>query len=340
MYNYIDMEIFTMNDNVSKDYKAERIMKLLFRALKGESLSVSALANESNISTRSITRDINDLKAFLADNREVLGNAELKYSSNNHCYTLEMDNLFTNKELFALSKVLIGSKAFNQEELLSIIWKLKTHTSFSDKKKLENQISKELFHYTEIGSDCDSVIDHIWKLSTYIEENRAITINYYKMNRSKVKHKIIPLSIMFSEYYFYLIAYKYDNENLEENATPVYFRIDRITDITVHREQIPLSKDQEFDEGLLRKRSQFMWPGPLRKIRFEFTGPSLQAILERIPTARLIEQFNGKSIIEAEVYGNGVKFFLLSQGSWVKVLGPDDFVEEMKSEILKMQSLY
>ena len=329
-----------MNEDTTKDFKAERILKLLFRALKGEALSVSALANESNISTRSVTRDINDLKAFLADNREILGNAELKYSSNNHCYTLEMNNLFTNKELFALSKVLIGSKAFSHEELLGIIWKLKSHTSFSDKKKLENLITKELFHYTEVGSDCDSVIDNVWKLSTYIQENRAITINYYKMNRIKVKHKIIPLSIMFSEYYFYLIAYKYDSNNIDDYATPIYFRIDRITDITVHREQVSLSKQQEFDEGLLRKRSQFMWPGPLRRIRFEFTGPSLQAILDRLPTARLIEQFNGKSIIEAEVYGNGIKMFLLSQGSWVKVISPDEFVDEMKAEIEKMQSLY
>ena len=329
-----------MNEDTTKDFKAERMLRLLFRALKGEALSASALANESNISTRSVTRDINDLKAFLADNRELLGNAELKYSSTNHCYTLEMDNLFTNKELFTLSKVLIGSKAFSHKELSSIIWKLKSHTSTSDKKKLENLISKELLHYTEVGSDCDSIIDNVWKLTSYIQENRAITINYYKMNRIKVKHKIIPLSIMFSEYYFYLIAYKYENNNLDEVATPIYFRIDRITDITVHREQISLSKEQEFDEGLLRKRSQFMWPGPLRRIRFEFTGPSLQAILDRIPTAKVIKQFNGKSIIEAEVYGDGIKMFLLSQGSWVKVTSPAEFVNEMKAEIKKMQSLY
>ena len=329
-----------MNEESTKDYKAERILRLLFRALKGETLSVSSLADESNISKRSVTRDINDLKAFLADNRDVLGNAELKYSSINHSYTLDMDNLFTNKELFALSKVLIGCKAFSHSELVNIIQKLKSHTSFSDKLKLENLITKELYHYTEVGSDCDSVIDNIWKLTDYIQENKAITIHYYKMNRDKVKHKIIPLSIMFSEYYFYLIAYKFDANNSDFSPTPIYFRIDRITDITVHREQISLSKSQEFDEGLLRKRSQFMWPGPLRRIRFEFTGPSLQAVLDRLPTARLIEQFNGKYIIEAEVYGNGIKMFLLSQGSWVKVISPDDFVEEMKAEIKKMQSLY
>lgn len=77
-------------DNEYKNYKADRVLKLLFRALKGESLSVAALADESNVSTRSITRDINDLKAFLADYRDILGNAELKYSASDHCYTLEI----------------------------------------------------------------------------------------------------------------------------------------------------------------------------------------------------------------------------------------------------------
>ena len=60
-------------DNEYKNYKADRVLKLLFRALKGESLSVAALADESNVSTRSITRDINDLKAFLADHRDIHG---------------------------------------------------------------------------------------------------------------------------------------------------------------------------------------------------------------------------------------------------------------------------
>ena len=32
--------------------------------------------------------------------------------------------------------------------------------------------------------------------------------------------------------------------------------------------------------------------------------------------------------------------FLLSQGAWVKVLGPDEFVLEMKEEIDKMRALY
>lgn len=46
---------------------------------------------------------------------------------------------------------------------------------------------------------------------------------------------------MFSGYYFYLIAYKCDSDTPN---TPIYFRIDRITDIIVHRELYRLTKEQ------------------------------------------------------------------------------------------------
>ena len=88
------------------------------------------------------------------------------------------------------------------------------------------------------------LIIHLFKRKeTYLfplPDKKVITIKYYKMNRDLVKHKIKPLSIMFSEYYFYLIAYKCDEEIPN---TPVYFRIDRISEITVHRENYSLPKD-------------------------------------------------------------------------------------------------
>ena len=82
-----------------------------------------------------------------------------------------------------------------------------------------------------------------------------------------------------------------------------------------------------------------MWRS-LRTIRFEFTGPSVQAVLDKLPTARIIEGHGGRYTIEAEVYGDGIKMWLLSQGSWVKVTAPDDFVEEMKNEIERMRNIY
>ena len=63
----------------------------------------------------------------------------------------------------------------------------------------------------------------------------------------------------------------------------------------------------------------------------------MQAVLDRLPTARIIEKLrNNTYLIEAEVYGEGIRMWLLSQGSRVRVAGPPEFFEEMRGEIQAM----
>lgn len=45
-------------------------------------------------------------------------------------------------------------------------------------------------------------------------------------------------------------------------------------------------------------------------------------------------------LFEADVYGDGIKMRILSQGRRIKVISPDDFVEEMKKEIELMKNQY
>ena len=45
-----------------------------------------------------------------------------------------------------------------------------------------------------------------------------------------------------------------------------------------------------------------------------------QSILDRIPTAKVLDRIENKSIIEADVCGEEIKMFPLNQGSWFKVL--------------------
>lgn len=317
--------------------KSNRMLEIFFRALRGEKISLKKLAEEYNVSTKSISRDINSIQNFLAEHRELMQNAELTYSHKERAYILNSDEFLKNKELFALVKIILGSRALNKEEILTLITKLKKFTTIQDRKTLENLIRKEIYHYHEVKSDCKSVIDNVWKIVQAIEDKHTISITYYKMNRDEVKHKIKPVSVLFSEYYFYLIAYKADDMSYK----PIYFRIDRISSITEHREKFELEKKYDFDEGNLREKNQFMFPGDTVKIRFEFSGLSLQAILDRLPTAKVVEKNGNTSIIEAEVnHGRGIIMYLLSQGSWVKVLSPQSLADEIKEELNKMISYY
>lgn len=318
--------------------KNTRLLEIFFRALHGESISVKKMAEEYNVSTKSISRNINDLQNFLSEHRELMQNATLEYSHKEKAYILNNNEFLKNSELFAMIKILIGSRALSKDELLTLIAKLKKFTTIIDREKLDNLIRKELYHYHAVKSDCQSVIDNLWKIVSAIENKKIITITYYKMNRQEVKRKIKPVAVMFSEYYFYLIAYR-DNET---GYKPVYYRIDRVVSITENRERFLLDRKHAFNEGDLREKNQFMFPGENIKICFEFSGLSLQAILDRLPTAKVVEKKdNGVSVIEAEVNnGRGILMYLLSQGAWVKVISPSSLIDDMKLELEKMNALY
>ncbi len=316
--------------------KKNRILDIFYRAIRGEKIKIAALAGEYEVTEKSISRDISEIKSFLADNPEQFAGVEFLYDYSEKAYRLEFEHFLLNKELFSVVKMLIGCRGFSKEELLELVEKLRQFTTEEDRMLLNQLIQNELYHYQEVRHDCASVIDNLWKLTSCINEQREITIRYLKMNRHQVERRIQPVAIMFSEYYYYLIAFRTDLKEM----LPLYFRVDRIVQIVEHRVTFVKERRHYFNEGELRKQIQFMQPGELRKIRFEFSGPSVQAILDKIPTAKVVGKNGRVQIIEAESYGRGINMFLLSQGHHVKALAPQSFVEEMRAEIEQMLKQY
>ena len=349
-FGIIQLQEKMKRDDVMVSDKTNRTLEILFRGIRGEDLSPARLADEFGVSAKSITRNLNEIKDFLADRRELTDNAELEYSNKNKSYKISFGDLLCDKELFALAKVIIGARAFSQEDITSIIGKLKRFATIGDREKLDEILRKELYRYSAVRHDCDNVIENLWQLVDAITNKSEITISYRNKERVPSDKLIRPASLMFSEYYFYLIAYypgRWDE--------PRYFRVDRITGIVVHRKQsasaeIPGYADGEelrraeqmpdFDEGELRRQNQFMFYGKLRRVRFWYTGPSVQAILDKLPTAKIVERESGKFLLEAEVYGDGIKMFLLSQGAWVRVVAPEEFVEEMRATAGEIAGIY
>ena len=84
-----------------------------------------------------------------------------------------------------------------------------------------------------------------------------------------------------------------------------------------------LPYSDRFQEDEFRKRIQFMHAGELMTITFRFTGPTPQAVLDRLPTARIVSESEQGIVFEAEVYGHGIKMGLLSQGGDDREFGWD-----------------
>ena len=171
------------------------MLEIFLRTILGEEINVRELADDYGVSTKSITRDISEIRNFLYDKRELSNFTDLKYSGSSKTYSIEFDNILLSKELIAIIKAMIGCRAFSKEELQTIINKLKTFTSRHDATMLDQIIGKEMLHYSPVGSDCESVIDQLWKLTRCIHERKEISVSYYKVNRKLVTRRIMPVAI-------------------------------------------------------------------------------------------------------------------------------------------------
>ena len=159
-----------------------------------------------------------------------------------------------------------------------------------------------------------------------IHECKYIEIDYFRTKDKSVVHrKLRPAAIMFSEYYFYLTAFIDDEEvkkdfNVLNDSFPTIYRIDRIRSMRITDEKFHIPYSSRFEEGEFRKRIQFMYGGKLQKVQFRYTGPDVDAILDRLPTAKILDEEDGAYIISAEVFGTGINMWLRSQGPYVELI--------------------
>lgn len=242
---------------------------------------------------------------------------------------------FADKDIFALSKIILESRAFSKQEMDRILDILRYQCD--DSSNVNKIINNERFNYIPPKHN-KNIIDFIWKISVSIQEQKIVQAKYERQDGKIKEYKLKPLGLVFSEYYFYLVG-----EILgKDKSHNIVFRVDRFHKYCITEDIFSMPYKDRFEEGEFHKKIQFMYTGDLIKIQFKFWGDSLEAILDRLPTAKILryDEKDNKPIIEAEVYGEGVKRWILSQKEFLEVLRPESYRQELKETIKKMYELY
>ena len=104
------------------------------------------------------------------------------------------------------------------------------------------------------------------------------------------------------------------------DSFPTIYRIDRIKKLKVLEEQFHIPYSSRFEEGEFRKRVQFMFGGKLQKVKFKYYGENIEAVLDRLPTAKILSEENDTYIVVAEVFGKGIDMWFKSQGDNVEII--------------------
>ena len=292
--------------------------------IKGAGIQKKAAADRFGVNERSLQRDIEDLRCFFANQTPP---GEIIYDARQKVYRLiERDTAhLSNSEVLAVCKILLESRSMRRDEMIPILDKLVGCCVPAEQRRAEDDLKANEKHLNIEPHHGKRLLDGLWELGEAIQKHLVTEITYEKLKGGEtVLRTIEPVGLMFSEYYFYLVAFirNIDKDTEFENPDdlfPTIYRVDRIRSFRVTDEHFQVPYLERFQEGEFRKRVQFMYGGKLQKIRFKYTGPSIEAVLDRLPTAEIEKQTEDGWIVRAEVFGKGIDMWLRSQGEYVQI---------------------
>ena len=305
-------------------FKSDRLLQIYSRLVNGEVLSKQELAQKFGVTERSIQRDIGSLRCFITEQGLP---QEIFYDRNGKGYCLkdQKQKTLTNSEILAVCKILLESRSMNREEMIPILDKLLDCCVPSESKKAVSKlIANERHHYIP-PQHGRNILPGLWEIGQAIGQHHVMEMEYRGLNGKISVRTLEPVGLMFSEYYFYLVGFLRDIDRKAhfenpDDLFPTIYRIDRIQRFTITDEVFTPAYATRFQEGEFRKRIQFMFGGKLNQIRFKYTGPSIEAVLDRLPTAVITGQDDEGWFVEAEVFGKGVHMWLRSQGDSIVII--------------------
>lgn len=309
--------------------KVERILGIYLRLQAGYVVNKVEEAIHYGVNERTIQRDIDDIRNFLENNTGEQGIvSSVIYDRYEKGYKLDQvyQLKLTNSEILAICKILLDSRSLPKDEMTEMLNKLISCCILEKNQKMVKQlIANELFHYVEPRHQSD-FLDTMWEIGQAINNSSFIEIDYERIKDKKVvTRKLKPVAIMFSEYYFYLTAF-IDDEDVKKDfdvindSFPTIYRIDRISKLKKCEEHFHIPYSSRFEEGEFRKRIQFMTGGKLEKIKFWYLGNDIDAILDRLPTAKILSKEDKGYLLSAEVFGKGIDMWIRSQGELIELI--------------------
>ena len=180
--------------------KAERVLSIYSKLIGGAVVNKTEEARRYGVNERSVQRDIEDVRAFLAEESANGSLNTVVYDRAQKGYRLERvyDVMLSRGEILAICKILLDSRALKKEEMTGVLSKLiRGCVPKTEQKDVSELIRNEEHHYIEPRHGV-SVTDKLWDLGSAVREHNFVEISYQRSkDKATVKRKIKPVALMF-----------------------------------------------------------------------------------------------------------------------------------------------
>ena len=244
-------------------------------------------------------------------------------------------------ELKLLVDAIQSSKFITERKTNALIKKLEQLVSQYEAVKLQRQV----YVSGRIKTMNESIYYTVDAIHNAISENKKIRFQYYQWNVKKemeLRHggafyHISPWGLSWDDENYYLVGYDSESDTLK------HYRVDKMLHIQMSDEK---REGQEHFERLnmadYAKKSFGMFGGKEQKVKLLVKNELAGVMIDRFgKDIMMIPKEEKYFTVNVDVHiSNQFLGWVFSLGDGVKIISPDEVVEQMKQEVERLQKQY
>ena len=284
-----------------------------------------------------------DRKSIYADLRDlsVLGvDVEGEPVGNRYHYHV-VNRAFELPELKLLVDAIQSSKFITEKKSNALIKKLETLVSKYDAQKLQRQV----YVSGRIKTMNESIYYTVDAIHNAISENKKIKFQYYQWNVKKemeLRHNgawyhISPWGLSWDNENYYLVGYDSAAQKIK------HYRVDKMLHIKLSNESREGKEHfKKLDMADYAKKSFGMFGGKEQKVKMLVKNNLAGVIIDRFGKEVMMIPANDEHFtVNVDVHvSRQFLGWVFSLGKDIKIIGPDEVVEEMKMEGKRLVEQY
>ncbi|WP_407891768.1 helix-turn-helix transcriptional regulator [Lacticaseibacillus sp. N501-2] len=322
--------------NIQAQSRLLSILNLLFT---GATVTAQSLADRFGVTVRTAQRDLDQLQALGAHGQPLLQRLPTRPAG----YRIVLNAQVQPGVVLMLEKMILQSRILTVAEMQTSFNALQRLTDNAAITSIQQAVAEEVANYEPITM-VQTRARLIWQLQKAIEQKRYLALTYVDREAGEWQAPetltVVPLAISFTGQYFLLSV------NVEATSTIRDLHLDWISDFQALTPTEIAQPDPEV--GAHRRFQAAGYRGKTIKIQFEYYG-LLEYVFDRYPTAHVLRYLPNKdnawpfrvALVEMDAeYSAGVRMWLIAQSLVLRVIAPQNVVDDVKAHLHLALSRY
>ncbi len=244
-------------------------------------------------------------------------------------------------ELKLLVDSVQSAKFITEKKSQELIQKIESLASHHDALKLQRQV----YVRERVKTLNEGIYYNVDRIHTSIANDEQIRFQYFNWNIKKemelkkdgAYYEVSPWALSWDDENYYLVAYDSEAKKIK------HFRVDKMLHIaSSEKKREGKTQFQKFDVAEYSKKIFGMFAGEEKNVKLECRNEMAGVIIDRFGQEVAIRKVDDEHFTVHVKVAVSRQFiaWVMSLGRDVRIVGPDDVVEQVKEEVWRLQNQY